>query len=796
MANRTVYLSLYIKPNYTGVSQTEVEYSKTGADDETLYLEAELPALPAGFEREGYDFLGYGMYSSQSSGLYQPGDKITYSFPAGTSRKTDDLYCIWRLKTYTIDYSANGGEGAPERERKNYGQATIISSTEPTRSGFIFQGWAKSSTGEVVYQPGDSYTANESVTLYAIWGNARSRILTITSPQEIGEQGTATWDIINAAYSYKLELNYEDAPTVTINPGTNVSSATYTIPVSWLNYLPDSTEATARAKLTTYNGAQVIGVHTKEFKITVPSSIVPTISSFTAAPYNDNATVAGWDIYLQGYSKVDLSVAATPGTGANIISIKFKFNESEFVQDSLATTARTNILTGYGTRFAEVTVTDSRGRISGSLVAIAVEQYFNPEVSAIDIYRCLSDGTRDDINGTYARITPRFSFSDCDSNNTLTVNKISDKLHTATSWTDVLNGATSGGSYTIGGNFNIALSYDIRCMITDSLGNSAALIVTLPPTVGFALGLKNDRARFGGPTEKPGLQVDWVSEFNKQAEYNDKAIFNGVVDLTNRRSVGALSSAGWYRVIEFDTNIIGGSAGFFGCILDIKIVRSADITGSSEAHSIKLILARSNISGDAPIIQFLDEKSASGANGTAGTYGITKIRYSKTTNEKTGYIDIYYNLSTESPDVTVSFEAAIQPENQEAFSPVQFTNVSATQTGETVVTSYDFSADTDADEVTYTALGKSWYLRKKNGIVYLNAPSSITSANIGSNYIYNGAIPKQFRPVHTCYFPVADYVAATDYYLVVERSGIIYLQCGEQITSSRNCAITACWVAQ
>lgn len=39
----------------------------------------------------------------------------------------------------------------------------------PTRAGYAFKGWATSSTGTVVYQAGGTYTANSSVTLYAVW---------------------------------------------------------------------------------------------------------------------------------------------------------------------------------------------------------------------------------------------------------------------------------------------------------------------------------------------------------------------------------------------------------------------------------------------------------------------------------------------------------------------------------------------------------------------------------------------------------------------------------------------------
>lgn len=70
---------------------------------------------------------------------------------------------------WTVNYNANGGSGAPYSQIKNYGSTLKLSSSKPTRTGYIFQGWATSSGGGVAYSPGASYTANSGVTLYAVW---------------------------------------------------------------------------------------------------------------------------------------------------------------------------------------------------------------------------------------------------------------------------------------------------------------------------------------------------------------------------------------------------------------------------------------------------------------------------------------------------------------------------------------------------------------------------------------------------------------------------------------------------
>lgn len=71
--------------------------------------------------------------------------------------------------SYTITYNANGGSSAPGKQTKSYGANLTLSTGKPTRSGYIFKGWATTSSGEVAYRPGGTYSSNANITLYAIW---------------------------------------------------------------------------------------------------------------------------------------------------------------------------------------------------------------------------------------------------------------------------------------------------------------------------------------------------------------------------------------------------------------------------------------------------------------------------------------------------------------------------------------------------------------------------------------------------------------------------------------------------
>ncbi len=72
--------------------------------------------------------------------------------------------------TYTVTYDANGGSGAPEAQTKTEGEALKLSTKKPVREGYEFLGWATSKSATAAqYQPGDSYTKDANVTLYAVW---------------------------------------------------------------------------------------------------------------------------------------------------------------------------------------------------------------------------------------------------------------------------------------------------------------------------------------------------------------------------------------------------------------------------------------------------------------------------------------------------------------------------------------------------------------------------------------------------------------------------------------------------
>jgi uncharacterized repeat protein (TIGR02543 family) len=114
--------------------------------------------------RTGYRFGGWA--NGPSGGVaWLPGEQIELNDYA----PSHTLYAFWTKRTYTVSYNANGGSGAPSSQTKTYGEALTLRTGTPSRAGYTFEGWATSPSGGVAYSPGDTYTDNAAVTLYAVW---------------------------------------------------------------------------------------------------------------------------------------------------------------------------------------------------------------------------------------------------------------------------------------------------------------------------------------------------------------------------------------------------------------------------------------------------------------------------------------------------------------------------------------------------------------------------------------------------------------------------------------------------
>lgn len=139
---------------------------------------------------EGYEILGVITWETYMNGTSNPKNANIYGiWWQGNDPKSGVLYLkltaldaavsniktsvdiLYKKKTYTITYDANGGSGAPDPQYKFHDRPLKISKTRPTREGYTFGGWYAQEEGVRLYPAGGTFTKNASTTLIALWRN-------------------------------------------------------------------------------------------------------------------------------------------------------------------------------------------------------------------------------------------------------------------------------------------------------------------------------------------------------------------------------------------------------------------------------------------------------------------------------------------------------------------------------------------------------------------------------------------------------------------------------------------------
>lgn len=179
--------------------------------------------------RTGYTFLGWATLSLAD---------VTYAAGANyTANAAVTLYAVWAANTYTVQYNANGGTGAPGNQSKTYGVTLKLSSTTPTRTGYAFKGWGTSaSASTVAYAAGANYTANAAVTLYAIWERSytKPKIYNFTAERcnadgTLNDSGESVlvkfdWETTNENVTIEIDVSGPTGATYSLSPSGTTGS--------------------------------------------------------------------------------------------------------------------------------------------------------------------------------------------------------------------------------------------------------------------------------------------------------------------------------------------------------------------------------------------------------------------------------------------------------------------------------------------------------------------------------------------------------------------------------------------
>lgn len=114
--------------------------------------------------REGYNFSGW---STEVNGKEFITENSIVSIASDHT-----LYAQWNVKSYTVRFNANGGEGTMADQIIKYDAIVSLSQNAFTKTGYKFLGWALSSDGEKVYNDMENVVnlkLDGVVDLYALW---------------------------------------------------------------------------------------------------------------------------------------------------------------------------------------------------------------------------------------------------------------------------------------------------------------------------------------------------------------------------------------------------------------------------------------------------------------------------------------------------------------------------------------------------------------------------------------------------------------------------------------------------
>lgn len=171
MPDENVTITAFSEPNIYTITYNDNGSTSGSTSSSSHTYNVSKSLTQNGYTKTGYTFLGWSTSSTATSATYTDGQSV--SNLSTTHNDTVTLYAVWKANTYTINYDANGGSGAPDSQTKTHDVPLTLSTTIPTYEGYTFLGWSTSSSAtEVEYSAGGSYTTNATTTLYAVWSKS------------------------------------------------------------------------------------------------------------------------------------------------------------------------------------------------------------------------------------------------------------------------------------------------------------------------------------------------------------------------------------------------------------------------------------------------------------------------------------------------------------------------------------------------------------------------------------------------------------------------------------------------
>lgn len=312
------------------------------------------------------------------------------------------------------------------------------------------------------------------------------------SGNQIGSAITIPISRASSSFTHDVSLKLGSQTVSVTGVGT---SATLTPNLAnFCGQLPNSTSGSATITVKTKSGSTVIGTKTKNHTIYVPSSVVPSVTSFNT---DENVSAVsnlalGANVFVQNKSTIRMTASAKGVHGSTIKDYTFSFNGV-----SQGGTVGRNFSVGNinGTREVKVVITDSRGRKAERKHNVTIRAYQAPKVNKFNVYR---DGQTTQVKADVSYTITNLAKTGANGGNWYI-----DKLVGST-WTLTNNGKFENGSTTysanglvLAGAYDTTKSYDFRTNLHDVFGigstatgsiSTAKTLLDLDRDIGVGIG--------------------------------------------------------------------------------------------------------------------------------------------------------------------------------------------------------------------------------------------------------------------------------------------------------------------
>ena len=311
---------------------------------------------------------------------------------------------------------------------------------------------------------------SETVTLTTI---PRASTAT-TSGSTLGKTLTITIKRASSSFTHKLYYTCGSIKDQLIaeNVGTSYS---WTPPVSLAQQAPNNEAVAVTITVETYNGSTYIGSKPIQLSLSIPSSVVPTLSVAISDPTGVYGTYGG---YVQLRSKLKVELTASGAQGSTIKAYSIKLGD---IYAATSASGTTDYLPNGGTLTLTCSVTDSRGRPASKTQNITVLAYRKPSISTIAAARCNQDGTANRM-GDYGKVTFSGAITPLSNKNTAAYAVQYREVGTE-NWSNA--GSAAAGNYAPAGAYVVFAAdkskrYEVRVVATDAFESIGSAVRDLP----------------------------------------------------------------------------------------------------------------------------------------------------------------------------------------------------------------------------------------------------------------------------------------------------------------------------